>query len=233
MKTQTSRRAARRAMTLIELLVVLAIIGMLIALLLPAVQSVRAASRSTKCKNNLRQLGLAIHMYANIHDGYIPDSCHDGDIPFSWVNTLAPFQENVDSIRICPDDPSGEARLAIRSTSYVLNGYVVINDRPDSVRSLWRLQSTTRTLIAMEGSVTRPVEFEYEHVESYGWFNKRDFAAGLTFRNVCNEVQVDQHSQGANYLFGDGHVETIPALTIQGWCNSGFNFALPDPDLYR
>src|SRR5690348_14675085 len=105
MRIHTSSRAARSAMTLIELLVVLAIIGMLVALLLPAVQSVRVASRSAQCKNNLRQLGLAIHMYANIHDGYIPDSCHDGDIPFSWVNTLAPFHENVDSIRICPDDP--------------------------------------------------------------------------------------------------------------------------------
>lgn len=229
MKTHPSNSGSRRGMTLVELLVVVAIIGILIGLLLPAVQSVRAASRSAKCKNNLRQLGLAIHMYANINNGYIPDSAHDVDETFSWVNTLAPFHENVDALRICPDDYSGEARLAIRSTSYVINGYVVINARPDTVRSLWQLQATTRTIIVMEGANNRLVEFDLEHVHSYAWFTTRNIQEGVVWQTVSGEVQTDQHQQAANYLFGDGHVETIPAIKIQGWCNVGYNFALPDP----
>ncbi|NUQ62818.1 MAG: DUF1559 domain-containing protein, partial [Pirellulales bacterium] len=63
---------ARRGFTLVELLVVIAIIGILIALLLPAVQAAREAARRSSCKNNLRQIGLALHNYQSARRTFPP-----------------------------------------------------------------------------------------------------------------------------------------------------------------
>ncbi|MBA3315608.1 MAG: DUF1559 domain-containing protein [Planctomycetaceae bacterium] len=103
-----SRHAHRRGFTLIELLVVIAIIAVLIALLLPAVQQAREAARRTQCKNNLKQIGLAMHNYHDTFNSFPPGyitkqdcnvagawpACNTGERGlWSWGASILPFVE--------------------------------------------------------------------------------------------------------------------------------------------
>jgi len=75
---RSSRPSRAKGFTLIELLVVIAIIAVLIALLLPAVQQAREAARRSQCKNNFKQIGLAIHNYADVHSILPPGTIAPG-----------------------------------------------------------------------------------------------------------------------------------------------------------
>jgi len=86
----------RRGFTLVELLVVIAIIGILVALLLPAVQAAREAARRTQCSNNLKQYGLGIHNYADTNKTILPPAGSQaawGNPQTSWQVAVLPFME--------------------------------------------------------------------------------------------------------------------------------------------
>ncbi|MFO1064952.1 MAG: DUF1559 domain-containing protein [Pirellulales bacterium] len=115
-------RHQRKGFTLVELLVVIAIIGILVGLLLPAVQQAREAARRMQCSNNLKQLGLALHNYHDAHKrfpfasgGTVPPSGSPG---YSAVSLLLPYMEqaplwNQIDFRLPLTDPvNNNARLA-------------------------------------------------------------------------------------------------------------------------
>lgn len=101
----------RHGYTLVELLTVIAIIGVLVALLLPAIQRARESARSTQCKSNLRQIGLAMTRYLDQRGerGKFPMAArnprtNNPDKLPSLYDVLAPFCENNSGIFICPSD---------------------------------------------------------------------------------------------------------------------------------
>ena len=129
---------SRKGITLVELLVVIAIIGVLIALLLPAVQKVREAARRTQCANNLHQIGLALHNYESTCRAFPPAARYAPTQTFdSWSAhaLILPYleQENLQNLINFYESPDlqpnvGKVRVAIFMCPSDIKDELVVND---------------------------------------------------------------------------------------------------------
>ncbi len=222
----------------------MAVIGLLFGLLLPAVQMSREQARIANCASNLRQVGIAMIRFCDDHHGRWPETTHTsepdpvtGKYTHAWIYTLAPYLEDVDAIRICPDDLAGDLRLAGKGTSYTMNGYLSKEALPpfDNLR---KVVSTHETIVAFELAEIKDtgamktgnpndIDVYNDHVHSWNWFAMSTLSAGLGMTAIGNEIAVERHSGTTHFLYADGHVELVPVEQIARWVDEGHNFAKP------
>lgn len=190
--TPTSGPSARRAFSLVELLVVIGIIAILLALLFPAFAKVREQSRRTKCLANLRSIGQALFVYANVNRDRLPN----GNPPNVWSDASAAdwvmvnFAEDLRGARVfrCPSDRN--------------------EDDPDEIKSAIHNQSSSARISYEFYSLFFAPEYGPTLAKMKGraplaW----DLDGGARDPALAGTGDENHGPRGGNVLFSDGHAE--------------------------
>ena len=188
-----------RGFTLVELLVVVAAIGILTTLGLAATREVTEKSKTTRCLNDLRQIGTATQLYAGENAGRFPDTSHQAGR--SWTNTLAAFLKT-NFIGRCPavrQHRSGNLTYAWNDCLTDANGNGIM-------AAAFRRPSATIVVAELATNQTG---------EHFHFAGTRGGAGRISANQLRSFVNVECHGNGANYLFGDGHVEFITWTEVQ------------------
>lgn len=224
---------ARKGFTLVELLVVIAIVATLMTLGVFGMRSAITASKQAASSSNLRNIGVALQLYADDHQGKYPETTHTTGIGSAWIYSLEGYMGKFDEARICPADPRGKERLAARGSSYILNSYIfvprtgpfgkVIGPQLNRPAAIPQPERTILVFICSDRTGVGPGN---DHTHSNLWKSWNSVIADIAPDRFGGDGK--NRAKGRSlYLHADGSVATLNASELKQKTESGTNIALP------
>ncbi len=220
------------AFTLLELLVVMTVVITLTLLGLTAATRVKESARMVTCASNMRNIGAAMQVYAAENHGRYPDTTHTEAAQEAWIYQLEEYLGNFDEMRLCPADPNRDSRRDNKASSYILNSLVFVppldafgEPTGEAYNNLLRLPEPSRTILLFIASDRAGLYPGDDHTHSEQW---------LSWGQVIRDIAPDRHKRRestnstkgvSNYLYADGHVESLSADEIKTRIDKGENIA--------
>ncbi len=224
----------RKGFTLIEMLVVMAIVGILVGMLFPAISMVKKSGRKSQCANNMRQLGMGVIQYANGNNSVLPGSQAAGT--YSWDDLTVNYEALGTPMKFpglkCPED----SRLITASP----RSYVMVQQGPSSVNdgfivasgvSRLLLEATVpdATILLFErwtkndGSAVNNTQGQVADSFYYG-FNQSvsgtDAVPKIYIPQLSNTAGSYYHGSSMNYLMADGRLQSLNPNIVLGYTNA-------------
>ena len=198
------------AFTLVEILVVVAIIGILAAILFPVFSKAREQARSTQCKSNLKQIGLALQMY-EADAGRLPVAWNGDELnvpsnaatlPYGqgigWTKRILPYLKDAQLYQ-CPSSSQASFTEFSAYTSYAINLFV-------TNMNSGKIAAPDRTLLCFDAYEVGPSSYAFD----------------LQFLHIGSQFDGSRHMERKNCLFVDGHVKVVGE-------NATYDFGCPAP----